>query len=161
MQEKEEKKNEEEQEQENDYIKAIEELKENSVSKDDYEKLKAENKKLIDSLVKGERIEQQQKPREIDVKKIEKTLAARDPRITTLEGMKMVLDLREADIRAGKRDPFISVNNHAPTKEDLEAAQRRADIYQECVDYAEGDPELFSQEFTRRMVDNFSPRKRR
>ena len=34
----------------NDYIAQIKNLKENSVSKDDYNKLKADNKKLIDAL---------------------------------------------------------------------------------------------------------------
>ena len=34
----------------NDYIEQIKKLKESSVSKDDYNKLKADNKKLIDAL---------------------------------------------------------------------------------------------------------------
>ena len=36
-----------------DYIEAIKEMKQNSVSKEAYEKLKAENKQLLDSIING------------------------------------------------------------------------------------------------------------
>ena len=39
-----------------DYISQIKNLKENSVSKDDYNKLKADNKKLIDALANGSQL---------------------------------------------------------------------------------------------------------
>lgn len=145
---------------ENDYIKAINELKENSVPKEEFLKLKEENKQLIDSLVKGGAMEKNEDEPPIDVAAISKKLAERDPRISTLEGVKMILDLRKADIKEGKRDPFISINNHSPSEEDFQKAEARAKIYQECIDYAAGDPNLFSQELTRRMVDNFHPRKK-
>lgn len=135
-----------------DYIEAIKEIKQNSVSRSSYEKLKQDNKRLMDALIQNKQIETPKKE-EIDVKSIEKRLAERDPRMKSLEGFKLALKLREADLAAGKIDPFISANNKTPSKEDLESAQRRADIYQECIDYAQGDPALFSQELTRRMVD--------
>lgn len=146
-----------EEEEENDYIKTIEELKKNSVSKEEFKKLKEENKRLLDTVINGGGVVDE-KPREIDVKKIEEKLRSRDPRITSLEGVKMALDLREADMREGKRDPFVSVNNHTPTKEDFEKAEARAEVYRECIEYADGDPNLFAQELSRRMVDNFSPK---
>lgn len=159
---KEEIKQEQEQEPENiDYIEAIEKLKENSVPKEDYEKLREENKRLLDNFINGNVEKEQQEKKEIDVKALEKRLSERDPRMTTLEGMKLILDLREADMSAGKRDPFISANNHAPTKEDFEKAEQRAQIYKECIDYAEGDPNLFAQELSRRTIDNFKPIRRK
>ena len=135
-----------------DYIAAINEMKANSVDKAQYEKLKSENKKLMDALINNKQIETPKK-REIDVDSIQKKLLERNPRMTSLEGFQLMLDLREADLQAGKTDPFISANMKSPTQADIEAAQRRADIYQECIDYAQGDPALFSQELTRRMVD--------
>ena len=39
------------------YIDAIKDLKQNSVSKEKYDALAAENKKLVDALVNGEEIE--------------------------------------------------------------------------------------------------------
>ena len=37
-----------------DYINAIKDLKQNSVNRSEYEKLRAENKKLIDAVVNGQ-----------------------------------------------------------------------------------------------------------
>ena len=143
-----------------DYIKIINDLKANTVSKEAYEKLKKENKQLAESLINGEKAEKEEKE-EIDVKKIEDNLRSKDPRISSLDGFKMALQLRKADLEAGKPDPFVSVNNRTPSQEDYEQAQRRADIYQECIDYADGDAQLFAQELSRRMVDtNFTPKKK-
>ena len=55
----------------NDYIEAIKEMKANTVSKEDYNKLKEENKKLLQAVVNGETIElEKQKP--VDIKEIKK-----------------------------------------------------------------------------------------
>ena len=40
-----------------DYIEAIKEMKQNSVSKKAYDKLREENKQLLDSLINGKEIE--------------------------------------------------------------------------------------------------------
>lgn len=154
MQENEkEKEHEQEQEQEQDYVEAIKKLKAESVSKEAYNKLQEENKKLFDALVDGGQVEAPKKEEEIDVKEIHKKLSERDPRMTNLEGFQAMLDLRKADLAAGKIDPFISMNNKTPTQEDFDRAEERAKIYQECIDYADGDAELFSQELQRRMID--------
>lgn len=139
-----------------DYIEAIKEMKQNSVSKESYEKVKQENKKLMDALINNKQIETPKK-KEIDVKGIQKKLLERDPMMKSIDGFQMILDLREADLAAGKMDPFIPANNRNPKQEDFDAAQRRADIYKECIEYAQGDPALFSQELTRRMVDPALP----
>ena len=38
----------------------------------------------------------------------------------------------------------------SPTAEDVQVAEKVAQIYQECVDYADGDSALFTQELQRR-----------
>ena len=43
-----------------DYLAAINELKQNSVDRSEYDKLKAENKKLINAVVNGQQIESNQ-----------------------------------------------------------------------------------------------------
>jgi hypothetical protein len=40
-----------------------------------------------------------------------------------------------------------------PTDEDVRTAQKVADVLQECVDYAEGDSAVFTNELQRRLVD--------
>lgn len=47
-----------------DYLAAIQELKQNSVDRSKYEDLKAENKKLLDSIVNGQEVKiEEQKPK--------------------------------------------------------------------------------------------------
>lgn len=144
-----------------DYIQAINELKQNSVDRAQYDKLREENKRLLNTLVTNQQIEQTKPKREIDVRAIEKKLS-KGSRMTSLEGFQAALDIRQADLDAGKIDPFIDANNKNPSPYDLEQAQRRADIYQEIIDYAHGDKDLFAQELSRRMVDpaGYIPRKK-
>ena len=47
----------------NDYIAQIKNLKENSVSKDDYNKLRLDNRRLIDALANGTQLEGKVEPK--------------------------------------------------------------------------------------------------
>lgn len=143
-----------------DYIAAIKSLKENSVSKEAFAKLQDENRKLVQSLINGETIQQDAPKKEIDVEAIEKKLASKTPMMKSIDGFKMILELREADLAAGKPDPFLPLTKKSPTQADLDACQHRAEVYQEIIDYAEGDPALFAQELSRRMVDVPLPKRR-
>ena len=40
-----------------------------------------------------------------------------------------------------------------PTDDDVKTAEKVAQVLQECVDYAEGDSAVFTNELQRRMVD--------
>jgi len=65
--------------------------------------------------------------------------------------MKLTLELRNTLIAKGERDPFLPYGSQiAPTPEDVEKAEKAAQIYQECIDYADGDSKLFTQELQRR-----------
>ena len=44
--------------------------------------------------------------------------------------------------------------NINPTQESYISAQKTADIYRECLDYANGNSQVFINELQRRMVDN-------
>lgn len=133
-----------------DYLTAIKELKQNSVDRQEYEKLKAENKKLIDAVVNGQpSSEQEARPQFRDVNEIREELFNHEH--TNLDYVKLALELRSALIAKGERDPFLPYGAQiAPTVEDEEKAEKAAQIYQECIDYADGDPKLFTQELQRR-----------
>ena len=134
-----------------DYLAAINELKQNSVNREDYNKLKAENKKLLDSIVNGTSVEVQSQQR----KSIEELRAAylKEDQ-TNLEYISNALKLREALISEGKPDPFLPIGEQIlPTDEDVAAANKVASVLQECVDYAEGDSAVFTNELQRRLVD--------
>ena len=134
-----------------DYLAAINELKQNSVDRSKYEELKAENKKLLDSIVNGTEVAL---PHE-DKKSIEELRAnyLKEDQ-SNLEYVTNTLKLREALMAEGKPDPFLPVGEQIlPTDEDVAAAQKVADVLQECVDYADGDSNVFTNELQRRLVD--------
>lgn len=143
-----------------DMVAAYEELRNNSVSKAEHEKVVAENRRLVQSLINGGSMKQEETPREIDVAGIEKKLTNHSYRFKGIEGFQAMLDLREADLAAGKVDPFIPLTNRSPSEADFEAAANRAAIYQECIDLAEGNDKIFVQELSRRIRED-GPRPRR
>ena len=134
-----------------DYLAAINELKQNSVNREDYNKLKAENKKLLDSIVNGTPVEVQS-PQRKSIEELRAAYLKEDQ--TNLEYMSNTLKLREALMAEGKPDPFLPIGEQIlPTDEDVAAANKVASVLQECVDYAEGDSAVFTNELQRRLVD--------
>ena len=132
-----------------DYLDAIKDLKQNSVDRSEYEKLKAENKKLIDAVVNGQASSEQDEKTYRDIDVIREELFNHEH--PNLDYMKLALELRNTLIAKGERDPFLPYGAQiAPTVEDEEKAEKAAQIYQECIDYADGDPKLFTQELQRR-----------
>lgn len=132
-----------------DYIEAIKNLKQNTVDRSKYDELKAENKKLLDSIVNGQSVDVEQQPQYRDVNVIRDELFNHEH--NNLEYMKLSLELRNTLIAKGERDPFLPYGSQiAPTPEDVEKAEKAAQIYQECIDYADGDSKLFTQELQRR-----------
>lgn len=136
-----------------DLVDALAEVKANTVPKDEYEALQAEHKKLIKAYINGE--EYQVKEGEVETKDIEelrKELAEED--ITNLEYCKRALALRNKCIEEGQIDPFLPTGYKiAPTDDDVQKAENVATILQECIDYADGDSQLFTNELQRRMID--------
>ena len=132
-----------------DYLKAIQDLKQNSVDRSEYEKLKAENKKLINAVVNGQDIEVEGQPKTRDTDEIRDELFNHEH--NNLDYIKLVLELRNNLISKGEPDPFLPIGSQiTATPEDVAAAEKVAKVYQECVDYADGDSALFTQELMRR-----------
>lgn len=139
-----------------DYLAAINELKANSVDRQKYEELKAENKKLLDSIVNGTEVAL---PRD-EKKSIEELRAnyLKEDQ-SNLEFIDNALKLREALIAEGQPDPFLPIGEQIlPTDEDVAAANKVATVLKECVDYADGDSNVFTNELQRRLVDVKIPR---
>lgn len=148
----------------NDYIAQIKKLKENSVSKDDYNKLRADNKKLIDALANGTQIEDAVGSKVSAVDKINecrKKLFSEGNDLNNLEYCKTAVELRDALIENGARDPFLPFGHDVvATDSDYESANRVATVMRECIDYADGDSDIFTNELQRRTVDVIIPKKK-
>lgn len=137
-----------------DYIAAIQELKQNSVEREKYNQLKAENKKLLDAIVNGQEIDVSKQENKRSIEEIRNELFNGEKDLSNLEFIQNALELRSALIEKGEPDPFLPVGNQiTPTDADIAAAERVATVLQECVDYAEGDSAVFTNELQRRMVD--------
>ena len=144
-----------------DYIKAINELKQNSVSREQYEKLQKENKDLLDTLINGGQVEMVDPATKPSIEDLRKGLFSReaaDKEMTNLEFVSKSLELRNAIIDAGGTDPFLPIGRGIDlTREDYEAAEFTAQQFQECIDIAKGNSEVFTAELMRRTVDNSLP----
>ena len=135
-----------------DYIAAIKELKENSVDRSKYDALKAENKKLLDSIVNGTDVDLSAKDEKKSIEELRANYLKEDQ--SNLEYITNTLKLREAIIAEGKPDPFLPIGEQIiPTDDDVKTAEKVAQVLQECVDYAEGDSAVFTNELQRRLVD--------
>ena len=148
----------------NDYIEQIKNLKENSVSRNDYNKLKADNKTLIDALANGTPMEGVVEPKVSAVEKINecrKKLFSKGSDLTNLEYCKTAVELRDALIENGERDPFLPFGHDVvATDSDYESANRVSTIIKECIDYADGDSDIFTNELQRRTVEVVIPKKK-
>lgn len=145
-----------------DYIDAINELKANSVDKESYDKLRAENQKLLASLISGNKIEEPEIEVEYDPNELRKKLFNKDQSLSNLEYIDTALKLRDALIQKGERDPFLPVGSRVDENvEQHETAEKVASILQECVDFAQGDSGIFSAELQRRTSDIMPPRRGR
>lgn len=145
-----------------DYISVIKDLKENSVSREQYMKLKAENKKLIQNLVEGSGEVSGAAAPKVDVDQLRRDLFNVDGSLTNLEYVDKALQLREALIECGEKDPFLPWGKQiSPTDADINTANKVASVLQECVDYSNGNPSVFQSELMRVLEDTPAAIRRR
>lgn len=136
-----------------DYVDAINKLKETTVPKEQYFKLREENKRLIEALVNGEQIEVQTET-PVNVDELRKTLFNGDRELNNLEYVDTALKLRKALIEKGERDPFLPSGTHVDITADMiEKAQNVADVLQDCVNFADGDSGIFTAQLQRNLKD--------
>lgn len=144
------------------YLDAIAELKKNSVSRAEYDKIRDENTMLLNSIVSGKTTEtasaeEANKPTIEEMrKKIFKTEG-----LSNLEYWQNVLDLRDALIERGDKDPFLPYGQKiAPNEEDISKAENVSKVVRECIEYADGDSQLFTNELQRRTNEVMPARRR-
>lgn len=143
-----------------DYISTITEMKKNSVARETYDKLKAENKQLLDALVNGKEIDIK-KEEPVDISKLRADLFNKDKQLSNLDYVSSALKLRNALLETGERDPFLPYGDKVTlTAEHYDKAEQVAAVLQECVDFADGDSGIFSAELQRRLKDTMPTRRK-
>lgn len=129
-----------------DYINNLNALKQNMVSKEEYQKVLADNKRLVNALANGD-YSQDSKPKEpVDIDKLRYQLFSPETqRKTNLQYFTEVMALRDALIESGQPDPFLPCNKeYIPTQQDIDDAERIASNIKECIEQADGDSHLFN-----------------
>lgn len=139
---------------EEDYIAKINELKANTVPKADFDKLREDNRKLLDSIVNGQE-QAKETPKEddkVDIQALRNELYGGKFEGTDLEYMAKTLALRKAIMDNGDPDPGVCNGvKTVATEGDYENCAAVCDLLQEVVDYANGDPQVFRAELMRRV----------
>ena len=89
-----------------------------------------------------------------NINNLRKKLFSKGSNLNNLEYCDTALKLRDALIENGERDPFLPFgHNVVTTDSDNETANRVSTILKECIDYADGDSQLFTNELMRRTVE--------
>lgn len=128
--------------------KALKELKENSVSKEDYEKVKKENQELVAQIINGDggAGNGQPTPEKVDIKALREELyGPKGSDLSNLDFWKKTLKLRGAVIEQEGYDPFLPHGSKIkPNEQDVERANAVAETVQKCIDEANGNSEVFT-----------------
>lgn len=136
-----------------DPVAEVQKLRENTVPKAEFEKLKAENKRLFKTLVENGQVTNTDTNNDKTSKELRKELLESND-FSNLEYWKKTLELRDRIIEEGGTDPFLPVGNRiSPTSEDVECANRVAKVVKDAIEYANGDSQLFTNELQRVTMD--------
>ena len=144
------------------YIDIVTKLKENTVSKEDYEKLQEENKKLANTIANGLTVQPKEEPKkaEVDINELRKNFLKENQ--SNLEYAENVLALRNALMEKNPDDdPFLPKgHNINATEQDKIDAQNVADVLEQCIELADGNSDAFTIALQNRMVDIKLPKRK-
>ena len=144
---------------ETNYLEVIQELKQTTVPREQYNKQLEENRKLLNAIVNGENIpnatEETDKPNAADLRK-----KLFNETHSNLEYVETALALRDAVIAEGGEDPFVPQGRKiSATREDYALAEKVAQGFKHCIEYANGDSAVFTNELQRITKDTVIPKK--
>lgn len=140
---------------EENYIDALNTLKRNSVDKTEYDKVVQENKRLVDTLIANGQIENPVEDIPVDIDGLRKELFGKRPKdMSNLEYCTKAISLRDAILERDNVDIFLpNANSYQPTFDDITTANRVADTMKHCIEYANGDSQVFTNELMRLTKD--------
>ena len=129
--------------------KALKEARENSVSKEEYEKLQKENRALVSQIINGEGGAgngQANPPEKADINALREELyGPKGADLNNLDFWTKTLALRDAVIEQEGYDPFLPHGAKIkPNEQDVERANAVAKTVQKCIEEANGNSEVFT-----------------
>ncbi len=135
------------------YVKIIQDLKRTTVSRDEYNRVLEDNRMLANALATTPEREEESTDDSAKVATDEEVQALRDKLynqscggMSNLDSMETILDLRDAVLSRGDRDPFLpTAEDYVETEEDCEDCQIRAAALRQICDYARTAPTKIQQ----------------
>ena len=139
---------------EQDYLAQIQEMKKNSVSREVYDKMRDENKRLLEAIVNGEQLEQKQAetPKMRTPDEVYQDFVVSDKPRSDIERAKLWIEYRESCKAAGEPEPYVS-NRKKPSAAELESIDNTQRVLEHCLEYSNGNEEIFSTELKRLLID--------
>lgn len=136
------------------YISAINEMKQNSVSRDKYNKLKEDNRQLLDALINGGQIEvptaEEKKSAQELVNEFRELAGRKKNRPLDVEFSEKLLEVRDAFLEETGEDLFLP---STPTDVDYKNAQDVESFLRTCLEAADGNNDVFEREMSRHLVE--------
>lgn len=141
---------------EENYIDALNTLKRNSVDKTEYEKVVQENRRLVDTLIANGQIDNPVEEIPVNIDELRNELFGRRPKdMSNLEYCTKTVALRDAILERDNIDIFLpNSNSYNPTLDDIATANRVAETMKHCINYAQGDSQVFTNELMRLTKDS-------
>ena len=143
------------------FIKDVDDLKKNTVSKEEYEKIVAENDKLRKAYIEKNPIstgeEKQVEPTKEEIQKEYEEacidMLNTNPR-SNLDIAKASLRHRDASIAAGKGDPYLPRGSKIQvTDDDIAKADNLAKVMKECIEESDGDEGVFTAKINSKLIE--------
>ena len=140
------------------YAEQIQKLKNTTVSREQYDKMVAENNKLLDALVSGEIITKEgakpEKPRTEEINDLYNDLFVKgEPNnLKFHEKMYRLSDLIEEETGYNPCLPW-GYNGVKPSQDDIVKAQRDREATEALMEYAAGDSQIFTDQLQLKTVD--------
>lgn len=139
-----------------EYIETIKKMKETMVPREELLKVKQENKQLLSTILEGGELEAaataQEKRTPDEIRK--ELFGDNAENLTNLQFAEKALELRKAILDEGGIDPFVPQGNKIMAEEsDYAAAEKVAKALQSCIEYADGNNDIFTNELMRITAD--------
>lgn len=148
-----------------DVVKEVNDLKKNSVPKEEYDRLKEEHNKTLRAIINGD-VEGLELPEATtdSTDNVERIKALRNKlsneELNNLDYVSTALELRNAVISeyGEEKDPFLPTGHNVVIEQsDIDTANRVADTLQDLVEKANGDSQYFTNELSRITVEGKRP----
>lgn len=144
-----------------DPLDQLNEIKKNTVSKEEYERILNERNAYFKAYANGDSPDESTTPKKIDVDQLRKDLFVQPDQLSNLDYAKKSLELRQAILDETGKDIFVgSTDRLVPDQYDYDQAQRSAELLQYCIEQSNNDVTIFNAQLNSHLQDIPIPKRK-